>query len=79
MDSTSSYKSFRKVDVHGPQPDIQLPELGIQGPLPDVQLLASKIKIKLVAGGKVQKSSILKVKSNPELHLPAIVTWIIDV
>ncbi|PBK87864.1 hypothetical protein ARMGADRAFT_1034472 [Armillaria gallica] len=37
------------------------------------------IKIKLVAGGNVQKSSILKVKSNPALNAPAIVTWIIAV
>ncbi len=68
MDSTSSYNSFRKVDVHGPQPDIQLPELEVQGPPPDVQLLASsKMKIKLVAAGKVQKASVLNVKSNRHL------------
>ncbi len=77
MDSISSYNSFRKVDVHGPQPDIQLPELEVQGPPPDVQLLTSS-KIKLVAAGKVQKSSVLKVKSNPALDPPVIVTWIID-
>ncbi|PBK87875.1 hypothetical protein ARMGADRAFT_1085207 [Armillaria gallica] len=57
---------------HGPQPDVQLPD--VQGPSPEDQLLASsKIKIKLAAGGNVEKPSILKVKSNP----PAIVTWII--
>ncbi|PBK81335.1 hypothetical protein ARMGADRAFT_1171450 [Armillaria gallica] len=50
------------IDAYGPQSDVQLPP-------------SSKIKIKLVAGGNVQKPSILKVKSNP----PAIVTWIIDV
>ncbi len=62
MDSTSLYKSFRKVDAYGPQSDVQLSP-------------SSEIKIKLIAGGSVQKPSILKVKSNP----PAIVTWIIDV
>ncbi len=86
MDFTSWYNSFRKVDVHGPQPDVQepqppdvqLPE--VPGPSPDVQLLASsKIKIRLVAGGNVQKLTILKVNSNPVLNPPAIVTWIIAV
>ncbi|PBK87871.1 hypothetical protein ARMGADRAFT_1085205 [Armillaria gallica] len=72
-------RRYIHVDVHGPPPDIQLPELEVQGPPPDVQLLASKIKIKLFAGGEVQKSSVLKVKSNLELDPPAIVTWIIDV
>ncbi|PBK68563.1 hypothetical protein ARMSODRAFT_975958 [Armillaria solidipes] len=69
-------RRYIHIDVHGPQPDAQLSE--VQGPPLDVQLLASS-KIKLVAGGNVQKLSMLKVKSNPALDPPAMVTWIVDV
>ncbi|KAK0430626.1 hypothetical protein EV421DRAFT_247724 [Armillaria borealis] len=71
-------RRYIHINVYGPQPDAQLPE--VHGPPPDVQLLtSSRIKIKLVAGGNVQKLSMLKVKPNPALNPPAIVTWIIDV
>ncbi|KAK0229512.1 hypothetical protein EDD85DRAFT_130610 [Armillaria nabsnona] len=59
-------RRYIHVDAYGPQSDVQLPP-------------SSKIKIKLVAGGNVQKLSILQVKPNPVLDPLPTVTWIIDV